>query len=101
MSRTLAFVAALGLAVVAAPLVFADEDPRADRGKSIAELPVERVVTGTRPDTGMSTDEGKLAVPPGVVRWHDGLVTARASSAKSGRPVLLFQLLGRLDEEFC
>ena len=37
----------------------------------------------------------------GLVRWHDSLETAKAAAATSGKPVLLFQLLGRLDDEFC
>jgi len=40
-------------------------------------------------------------VAPGLVRWHDDFDAARAAAATSGRPVLLFQLLGRLDDEFC
>ena len=39
-------------------------------------------------------------VSPGKVRWHADFKTAKAKSAKSKRPVLLFQLLGQMDEEF-
>ena len=41
------------------------------------------------------------AVAPGLVRWHADLAAARAAAVKSRRPVLVFQLLGRLDREFC
>ena len=41
------------------------------------------------------------AVAPGLVRWHEDFAHAKAAAAKSRRPVLLFQLLGRLDREFC
>ena len=40
-------------------------------------------------------------VEPGLVRWHADFAAARAAATRSGKPVLLFQLLGRLDEEFC
>jgi len=39
-------------------------------------------------------------VQPGKVRWHDSFPTAQAKSKRSGKPVLLFQLIGRLDERF-
>ena len=38
---------------------------------------------------------------PSTVAWHADLAAARTAAAESGRPILLFQLLGRLDEEFC
>ena len=40
-------------------------------------------------------------VKPGAVRWHSSHAAALAAAAKSGKPVLHFQLLGRLDDEFC
>jgi len=39
-------------------------------------------------------------VEPGKVRWHDDFAAARAAGRDSGKPVLLFQLLGRLDQRF-
>ncbi len=44
------------------------------------------------------------ANPPasiGLVDWHASLAEARSAAAESGRPVLLFLLLGDLDREFC
>lgn len=41
------------------------------------------------------------SVKPGLVAWHASFEEARAAAQLSRRPVLLFQLLGRLDEEFC
>jgi hypothetical protein len=38
---------------------------------------------------------------PGLVRWHENLDAARGAAAASGKPVLVFQLLGRLDDELC
>jgi len=40
-------------------------------------------------------------VRPGLVEWHSSHEAALEASSISGKPVLLFQLLGRLDEEFC
>ena len=40
-------------------------------------------------------------VEPGKVQWHKTLADACAASAKSKKPVLLFQMLGKLDDQFC
>lgn len=40
-------------------------------------------------------------VMPGLVRWHPDFAAACDASRNTGKPVLLFQLLGRLDEQFC
>ena len=33
--------------------------------------------------------------------WHASHAAAVEAAAESGKPVLLFELFGRLDEEFC
>ncbi|MEM1447699.1 MAG: hypothetical protein AAF957_17065 [Planctomycetota bacterium] len=33
--------------------------------------------------------------------WHESFEEARDAAAVSGRPILLFELFGRLDEERC
>lgn len=38
---------------------------------------------------------------PGRVRWHDDFATACTAAGRSGKPVLLFHMLGRLDQKFC
>jgi hypothetical protein len=38
---------------------------------------------------------------PGKVHWHVDMKAACAASQKSKKPVLLFQMMGRLDQEFC
>lgn len=40
-------------------------------------------------------------VAPGRVSWHASYRDALAASASSGKPVLLFLMLGKLDDEFC
>ncbi len=47
-----------------------------------------------------AADPGPRAAP-GLVRWHESVDAARAAAVGSGKPVLVFQLLGRLDDELC
>jgi hypothetical protein len=35
------------------------------------------------------------------VRWHADFAAACAAGRGSGKPVFLFQMLGRLDQKFC
>jgi len=102
MNRIFALVAATGLSVaLITPVVLAEEPAKPDRGKSLAETPVEEVVKDTRGGSLPRGGRENPTVEAGAVRWHENLAAARAASVKSGRPVLLFQLLGRLDQEFC
>ena len=39
-------------------------------------------------------------VEPGKVEWHADFDEAKAAAEKSGKPVLLFQLMGQLDQRF-
>jgi len=40
-------------------------------------------------------------VRPGLINWHKSFQDACLASKSSGKPVLLFPMLGRLDQEFC
>jgi hypothetical protein len=40
-------------------------------------------------------------VKPGLVSWHPTMADACAAAKRTGKPVLLFQLMGNLDERFC
>ena len=40
-------------------------------------------------------------VLPGLVHWHATFADACAASRKSHKPVLLFQMMGKLDDQFC
>jgi hypothetical protein len=40
-------------------------------------------------------------VTPGLVRWHQDVAAAQTAAKKSRRPVLVLQILGDLDREFC
>ena len=41
------------------------------------------------------------ATTPGLVRWHEDFDAAVRAARRSAKPVLLFQLLGELDQTFC
>ena len=102
MRRIFAFVAATGLAVaLVAPVVVAQDSGSPDRGKRLAEAPVENVLKAPSSAAIPGDAEHNPTVAAGAVKWHADLAAARAAAARSGRPVLLFQLLGQLDQEFC
>lgn len=46
-----------------------------------------------------SADSNK--VQPGLVTWHKDFASAKDASAKSGKPVLMFHMMGQLDDRFC
>ena len=89
MNRTTTAVLALTIAAALTPLLFA---------RDFTSEPLLGTVAD--PAAPLSPSENP-AVDPGRVAWHPNLETAREASVESGRPVLLFQLLGRLDQEFC
>jgi hypothetical protein len=47
------------------------------------------------------TDKGVAKVAPGKVCWHKDFDEAKRAAAVSGKPVLMFAMLGRLDDKFC
>ena len=86
----------------------AAEDSRLDRSKIDIESPVESLVKTSR---GIETQPKvvhpknsatpvAISVKPGLVTWHKDYATAKAASEESGKPILLFQLLGNLGEHF-
>lgn len=64
---------------------------------STAPLPSPPGAAALRP----SAPEQNPPVEPGLVRWHPGFEAACRAAAASGKPVLLFDMLGRLDREHC
>lgn len=40
-------------------------------------------------------------VQPGKVNWRSDIAEAALASKHSGKPLLVFQMMGRLDQEFC
>jgi hypothetical protein len=74
----------------------------ADISKGGIERPTETLLfqSSSGPAAG-SAKAGNPRVKPGQVRWHATLEQACGASARSGKPVLLFSMMGRLDEQFC
>jgi hypothetical protein len=73
-----------------------------DVGKDIIELPPKRLLVEASNKAAREgvTDREFKKVAPGKVQWHKDYATAVGKSKLSNKPVLLFQLLGQLDEEF-
>ena len=73
----------------------------ADPRKRKIELATEALVarSAAAPARAAALDNPKVA--PGKVTWHADLAAACAAARKSGKPVLLFQMMGRLDQQFC
>ena len=75
---------------------------RMDVGKSVVERPTELLLASTtKMANGTTPAFVNPKVEPGKVKWHPDFATARAASAESGKPVLLFQMMGKLDDQFC
>lgn len=86
MVRSLAWAAA-GLAAVAAALAVSAGPRAAAAPAESTQKPAPR--------------EDNPRVQPGLVNWHGSVADARAAAARSGRPVLVFHMMGRLDRQFC
>jgi hypothetical protein len=76
--------------------------PPVDRGKRFIELPTENIIARSGDEAKAPAREfDNPKVAPGKVAWHKDLATACAASKTSGKPVLLFQMMGKLDDKFC
>ncbi|MEM7308328.1 MAG: hypothetical protein AAF682_16735 [Planctomycetota bacterium] len=86
---------------LAASFVSSAQDRSPDPLKLIIEQPIKEAL---KRSVGLGPAElppPHEAWKPGDVAWHGSYEEALAAAAESGRPVLLFQLFGRLDEAFC
>lgn len=45
--------------------------------------------------------EENPTVKPGLVNWHPSFAAAQTAAQKSGKPVLLFHMMGQLDKQYC
>ena len=77
-------------------LVSQSQEQQRDVGKALVEQPLLGALADSKPATAAP---GKVA--PGLVAWHPDFRSACAAARRSTKPVLLFQLLGRLDDELC
>jgi hypothetical protein len=110
MKRCKFFWCVVGLAgssLVAATAVVAlggdKPKPIADFTKRVRiERPAEAVVENQSGTVASSADTFvNPKVQPGRVQWHPTFAKACEAARKSGKPVLLFHMMGKLDEQFC
>jgi hypothetical protein len=82
----------------------------ADMSKDRIERPLESsfqsfgnttFTTVRRQPRSTATASDVQHVRPGLVSWHASLAEACDASRQSGKPVLVFQMMGKLDEKFC
>jgi hypothetical protein len=74
----------------------------ADRGKFAVELPAKQLLAFSNPGAPQAAQPFvNPKVEPGKVKWHPDLDAACKAAAATGRPVLLFHLMGKLDDQFC
>lgn len=73
-----------------------------DAGKTALEAPTKVVVANTSTDPAAATkgQQPNPGVKPGNVNWLPSFERACVASQQSGKPVLLFHLMGKLDERF-
>lgn len=72
-----------------------------DVGKKVVERSTERLVGEKSGPASAKETMANPKVEPGKVKWHKTIVDACEAAKKSGKPVLLFQMMGNLDEQFC
>lgn len=106
-------------------MIKSEDSPAAPRKPDISKLRIEAPLksmlkTSAAPDLFKSLEtKGELekldnAVPisappavaivkvkPGLISWHKNLTAAMKSASKSGKPVLVFHMMGSLDDRFC
>lgn len=76
--------------------------PRADIPKKLVEFGAKRALEAAavvEPSHEKAASTNEL-VAPGLVKWHADWDAAKAAAERSGKTILLFQLLGRLDQQF-
>jgi hypothetical protein len=91
-------------ALCAAPAAYSQEAVRpADMTKGILEFPTAKILKNSLPvaDSAPAATFVNKKVAPGLVTWHQDYQQAVQAAKASGKPVLVLQMMGRLDEEFC
>jgi hypothetical protein len=75
---------------------------RADFSKTVVIEPATKAVLANASTPSGAADKFvNPRVKPGQVKWHPTLADACKAAERSGKPVLLFQMMGKLDEQFC
>lgn len=73
---------------------------RMDFSKMLTEFPLKKSIAPL-PRVPIIAEETGDKCQPGKVQWHKDEATAGAASRISGKPVMLFVMLGNLDDKFC
>jgi hypothetical protein len=76
-------------------------DLKPDRPKSRIELPATRILARQSDPATNAGDFLNPKVQPGKILWHKDYAAACRAAKISGKPVLLFQMMGKLDDRFC
>jgi hypothetical protein len=88
------------LAVTANPTTALVADPTPP-AKERVKLLAKAVVANACPTAPAAADPDNSVVAPGLVRWHPSFDDACTAAKKSGKPVLVFHMMGQLDKQFC
>ena len=64
-------------------------------------LQASRPVAAPPPSAPMTSQPTNPVVAPGKVQWHATTKAAFAAAKASGKPVLVFHMMGQLDHQFC
>ena len=94
-TRPVAWCAAGVLAVAVNPTTPRAADPPPPT-KRLVERPTKNLVANAAPTAPVNP-----TVAPGLVKWHPSLADACTAAKKSGKPVLVFHMMGQLDKQFC
>ena len=69
--------------------------------KEFIEMNTKEVIAARSGNTAMAMPVDNPKVGAGQVIWHPSFAAACDASRVSRKPVLLFQMMGKLDEQFC
>ena len=73
-----------------------------DMRKSTIEVPLKNEISRhTSANDLFSASIANPKVQPGLIVWRKSFDEACRASSLSGKPVLLFQMMGNLDDRFC
>lgn len=87
----------LALLVTTTPVLARDQKAfnPADMSKMVIERPVKTLLR----ERTMEVAPGKVSA--GLVKWHADMKLATEAANRSGKPVMVFHLMGNLDDRFC
>ena len=100
-TRPAAWCAAGVLAVTLYPTAPHAADPPPPTKPRLVELPTKDLVANATPAASASVDTANPDVAPGLGEVAPVVRRRPGRAEKSGKPVLLFHMMGRLDQQFC